>query len=148
MGDFALIGYKFVKFDGPYAVENPPNHYKECFCQSIFQDVSELQTNLIFIFKKNWKQGRADQWLNTLSKVGRRLQMSFITHCLTSAKTTQQMLTFCAESPFPYFSLFNLNVNTQQPLIHVIINTNSSRVSTKSESAVTATHYIFVAFSH
>lgn len=31
IGDFASLLYKFAKFDGPYAVETPTDHYSECF---------------------------------------------------------------------------------------------------------------------
>lgn len=31
IGDFASVLYKFAKFDGPYAVETPTDHYSECF---------------------------------------------------------------------------------------------------------------------
>lgn len=52
MADFALLVYNFAKFDGPYAVENPPDHYNKCFLQSIIHGVSELRTSLIFIYGK------------------------------------------------------------------------------------------------
>lgn len=51
MGDFASMVYKFAKFDGPCAVENPPDHYNKCFHQSIIHGVCRLQTNVTFIFQ-------------------------------------------------------------------------------------------------